>query len=627
MSSEEETDISESEMEECADKWYQKLKEGYGREKISGEVYQCPFCPGQKKQAYSFNDLVQHSSGVSKGGSQRRKLNDKAKHLGLTMYLKNKDSLPVADEMETELQPTHEYGNDVDEKYTFPWMGIVANLPVQLNGRRYVGRSGSWLRNDLTKKGFNPLRVHPLWNYKGHSGKAVVEFGNDWKGFANAIKFHNSYESQQQGKKDYLVSQYKGDKLYGWVAKADDYNSADIIGDYLQKNGDLKSISEVEAEEKRKADSLVSSLANTIEAKRQSLKEIESKCNETSMCLSNVMNERDAMIKKYNEDFQKMEKNARAQLEKMLKNQETSKLYIEARRKELELREKELMEREAFNDNQRQDLHLLKQMNERAAEEQKRYDERVLTLAEEQKVKAKETLRHKNMEFQKKLDLKQALELEIERLTGAKNVTEQMGDDQDVKKKLDEIEEILNEKKEELEDLDAMNQALVVKEQRANVELTDARKELIDLLKQHSFRASIGVKRMGELDSTRFCEITKSKFLGPDADLKATQLCSIWEHHLVDPNWHPFKDVTRENGSKEIIIDDNDERLNRLKHEFGQAAYDLVTATLMEMSEGPSGRCITTELWNYKLGRKATLNEGITFALQKLRTSIGKKHL
>ncbi|KAK6788922.1 hypothetical protein RDI58_012721 [Solanum bulbocastanum] len=28
MSFEEETDNSESEMEECADKWYQKLKEG-----------------------------------------------------------------------------------------------------------------------------------------------------------------------------------------------------------------------------------------------------------------------------------------------------------------------------------------------------------------------------------------------------------------------------------------------------------------------------------------------------------------------------------------------------------------------------------------------------------------------
>ncbi|XP_055831354.1 protein INVOLVED IN DE NOVO 2-like [Solanum dulcamara] len=626
MSSEEETDISESEMEEYADKWYVKLKEGYGKEKMSGEVYQCPFCPGKKKQAYSFNDLVQHSSGVSKGGSQHRKLNDKAKHLGLTKYLKKKDSFPMSDEMETEiLQPTYDHGNDVDEKYSFPWMGIVANLPVQLNGGRYVGKSGSWLRDDLTKKGFNPLRVHPLWNYRGHSGKAVVEFGNDWNGFANAIKFQKSYESQHQGKKEYIVTQHKGDKLYGWVAKADDYNSSDIIGDYLQKNGDLKSISEVEAEEKRKSDSLVSNLANTIEARRRSLKEIESKCNETSMYLSNVMNQRDAMIKNYNEDLQRMEKNARDQLEKMFKNQEKSKLYIEARGKELELREKELMEREAFNDNQRQELHLLKEMNERAAEEQKRYDESVLTLAEEQK-KVKETLRQKNMELQKKLDLKQALELEIERLTGAMQVTKHMGDGQDVKKKLDEIEESLNEKKEELEDLEALNQALVVKEQRANVELTDARKELINGMKQYPSRAFIGVKRMGELDTKRFHEITKIKFLGKDADLKAAQLCSIWEHHFLDPNWHPFKEVTRENSSKEIIIDDNDERLNRLKHEFGQESYDLVTTALMEMNEGPGSRCITTELWNYKLGRKATLNEGITYALQKLKSNKAKRH-
>ncbi|MCD7469918.1 hypothetical protein HAX54_009334 [Datura stramonium] len=661
MSSEEETDISESEMEEYADKWYQRLKEGYGREKISGKAYQCPFCPGKKKQAYSFKDLVQHASGVS-NGSQHRKVSEKGKHLGLTKYLNNdllrKDSLPMSDhEMGTDqLQPTHN-GNDVDEKYAFPWMGIVANLPTELKGGRYVGKSGSWLRDDLTSKGFNPLKVHPLWNYRGHSGKAVVEFGNDWNGFANAIKFQKSFESQHQGKKDYLVSQDKGDKLYGWVAKADDFNSSGIIGDYLQTNGDLKSISEVEAEEKRKTDSLVSNLANTIEAKCRSLKEIESKCNETSMCLSNVMMQRDAMIQEYNEDLQKMAKNAHDQLEKVFKDQLKSKLYFEARGKELELREKELAAREALNDNQRQELHLLKQMdmvlvasetkiasrtmtsrkwfdkvrsslilegNERAAEEQKRLDESVLILAEEQK-KVKETLRQKNMEWQKKLDLKQALELEIERLTGAMQVTKHMAEDQDVKKKLDEIEESLNEKKEELEDLEALNQALVVKEQRANVELKDAMKELIDGMKQYSSRALIGIKRMGELDIKRFQEITERKFLGKDADLKVAQLCSIWEHHLRDPNWHPFKDVINENGSKEIIIDDNDERLNRLKHEYGEAAYELVTAALMEMNEDPSSRCITTELWNYKLGRKATLKEGISYVLQKLKTSKAKK--
>lgn len=69
-------------------------------------------------------------------------------------------------------------------------------------------------------------------------------------------------------------------------------------------------------------------------------------------------------------------------------------------------------------------------------------------------------------------------------------------------------------------------------------------------MKQYPSRAFIGVKRMGELDTKRFHEITKRKFHGKDADIKAAQLCSIWEHHLMDPNWHPFKDVTRENSSK-----------------------------------------------------------------------------
>ncbi|XP_019235831.1 PREDICTED: factor of DNA methylation 4-like [Nicotiana attenuata] len=477
--------------------------------------------------------------------------------------------------METELQPAHQ-GNDVDEKYVFPWMGIVANLPIEWDGKRYVGKSGSGLRDDLTNKGFNPVRVHPLWNHRGHSGYAVVEFSNNWDGFAYAIKLEKSFESQHRGKLEYLGSANRENKLYGWVAKADDFKSSGVIGDYLRKNGDLKSISEIQAEDKRKNDALVSNLAETIEAKSRRLKEIESKCNETSMCLSKVMMQRDEMIQEYNEgtyilltdlaffvtlltynkylllttELQGMAKNARDQLAKMIKEREKNKSYLEAQRKELELREKELVEREALNDNQRQELHSLKQMNERAEMEQKRMDESVLKLAEEQK-KEKETLRDKILELQTKLDSKQALELEIERLKGATQVMRHMGDGQDVKKKLDEIQESLKEKEEELEDLEALNQALVVKERRANVELQDARKELIDGMKQHSSRALIGVKRMGELDIKRFQEITKKMFV-EDADLKAAELCSIWEAHLRDPKWHPFKVVTTENGPKVI---------------------------------------------------------------------------
>ncbi|XP_060175109.1 factor of DNA methylation 4-like [Lycium barbarum] len=99
----------------------------------------------------------------------------------------------------------------------------------------------------------------------------------------------------------------------------------------------------------------------------------------------------------------------------------------------------------------------------------------------------------------------------------------------------------MRDKKEELEDLEALNQALVVKEQLANVELKDARKELIDGMKQYSSRALIGVKRMGELEIKRFQEITKRKFLGKDADLKAAQLYSIWSIILGIPIGIPLK--------------------------------------------------------------------------------------
>ncbi|XP_059281320.1 factor of DNA methylation 4-like [Lycium ferocissimum] len=200
-------------------------------------------------------------------------------------------------------------------------------------------------------------------------------------------------------------------------------------------------------------------------------------------------------------------------------------------------------------------------MNDRAAMEQKTVDESVLSFAEEQK-KVKETLRQQNMELQKKLDLKQVLDLEIERLRGAIQVTKHMEDGQDGKKKLEEIEESLNDKKEELEDLEALNQALVVKEQKANVELKDARKELIDVMKHYSSRALIGVKRMGELD---------------------------------------MKNISRHN-------------------------QDKIPWKRLKMIPSPSNsRCITTEMWNYKLGRKATLNEGITYVLQKLKASKAKR--
>ena len=51
-SSEEETDISESELEGFADKCYEQLMNGSLKVKVSDEKYRCPNCPGKKKQGY-----------------------------------------------------------------------------------------------------------------------------------------------------------------------------------------------------------------------------------------------------------------------------------------------------------------------------------------------------------------------------------------------------------------------------------------------------------------------------------------------------------------------------------------------------------------------------------------------
>lgn len=86
----------------------------------------------------------------------------------------------------------------------------------------------------------------------------------------------------------------------------------------------------------------------------------------------------------------------------------------------------------------------------------------------------------KILQLQKKLDAKQTLELEIQRLKGALQVMKHIGEgDIEEKKKLDEIKLELEDKEEELKEHEDLQQTLVVRERKTNDELQDARKELI----------------------------------------------------------------------------------------------------------------------------------------------------
>lgn len=299
-SSEDETDVSDSELENYSETCCQQLVDGKLEVKISCEVYRCPYCSQKKrKQQYGFKDLLQHASAIGKGSGSKRDTKEKGKHLGLLKYLENLGTKPLQRLSPEVLKPSE--NGDSNDLLIYPWVGIVANIPVRFENGRYVGGSGTKLRNDFIAQGFNPKRVNPLWNYRGHTGFAVVEFEKDWPGFHCAMKFENSFEAAGKGRKDYLNEQHRGTEIYGWIGREDDFYSEKAVGDFLRKFGDLKTVQDIEAEEKRKSNKLLLNLSTVIEEKDMHLKEIEVKYNETTLSLNSLMNEKDKMFQAYNE--------------------------------------------------------------------------------------------------------------------------------------------------------------------------------------------------------------------------------------------------------------------------------------------------------------------------------------
>ncbi|KAL2334210.1 hypothetical protein Fmac_015423 [Flemingia macrophylla] len=573
-SSDEDTDLSESEINEYEVKAYEELKNGTQNVKTSDETFTCPYCPKKRKRNYLYKDLLQHASGVGQSSSIKRKARDKANHSALMKYLEN-DLMTDVPLKDSKLADESDPSVNSDEQFVWPWIGIVVNIPTRwTEDGRCVGESGRGLRDEYRNKGFNPVRVNPLWNFRGHSGTALVEFSKDWPGLVNALAFERAYELDHHGKKDWFANSEQKSGLYAWVARADDYGMKNIYGEHLQKMGDIKTVSELMEEEARKQDKLVSNLNSIILVKNRHLKEIEVKCQETTNKINLAMMEKDKLIHAYNEEIKRIQSSAADHLQRIFTDHEKLKMKLESQKSELELRKIELKKRDAHNESERKKL--AEEIKENATKnsllhmaslEQKKADENVMELAEDQK-RQKEKLHAKIIMLQKQLDMKQELELEIQQLKGSLNVLKHMEDEEDaeVLKKVDTLQKDLRDKEQSLEDLDALNRALIIKERESNDELQEARQALVDINLQEHIN---GV----------------------------------------------HSSVTMSHGLE--IIREDDEKLNALRNDLGEGAYKAVVQALSEINEhNPSGRYVTNVLWNYKEGRRASLKEGAQFLLE-----------
>ncbi|XP_068486001.1 protein INVOLVED IN DE NOVO 2-like isoform X2 [Phaseolus vulgaris] len=608
-------------------KSYEALKKVSHIVKTSEMTFACPYCPNKKrKRDYVYREILEHASGVGQSSSQKRSATEKANHLALMKYLQkdlmNVDGPPI----------TVDEGN-AEEQFVWPWAGILVNIPTRQTEDGRVGGSGSKLRDEHRSRGFNPCRVRTLSDVCGHSGTAVMEFNKDWTGLDNALAFERAYELDHHGKKDWFSNTEQKSGIYAWIARADDYKMNNIIGEQLQKMGDIQTISELMKEEARIHGKLVSCLNNTIQVKKKRLMEMEEKYNETSRHMEIVMGEIDKLTQDHNQEMKKIQSSATQHFQNIFNGHERLKLQLESQKREFELRRIELEKREAHNESERKKLEeeimenaLKNSAMEMAVLEQQKAGVNVWKLAADQK-RQKEQLRHKIIRLEKQLEVKQKLELEIQQLKGKLNVMQYIEDDGDseVLNTVNVLHKDLREKEQSLRDVDALNQTLIIKERQSNDELQEARKELINGIKEISCRASVGVKRMGELDIRPFLEAMKKKYNVEDAEDRASELCSLWEEYIKDPEWHPFK-ITVIEGKEQEIIDNEDEKLKALQNELGAGVYQAVVTAVTEINTyNPSGRYTTSELWNYEEGKRATLQEGVKLLLMQWKLSKQKR--
>ncbi|KAF3774151.1 Factor of DNA methylation 1 [Nymphaea thermarum] len=591
MSSDENSDFSESELEDRVQKSYAQLKEGGLFRRNADGTFKCPFCLG-KKQDYRYKEILQHANGVA---NSPKNLEKAAKHRALEMILmEDAEQLkPSRPPMIDSRPPKRVKLECKEERFVWPWMAIVANIPTALENGAYV--TNGKLKAQFSE--FSPAKVTLMWDALGFRGMAVVEFEKNWIGFYCATSFEKSFELRCRGKTEWIESKKCDSSMYAWLAREDDYHNSDDYVKMQLHGSDLKTISELQQEEERKKNTLVDDLTLRIDEKNKDLQSSGEQLMEMTYSLNqfkSALERKDSEMARLLEELKKAESKNSDLRDQVLKEREKWCKELALERSKLAQRDIKLQEREAQNDFEKKKLEEEKKKN--AARDA------ALQMASIEQKKAEESFM-KLMEYHKVME-------------GDENIDE----------KIRSMGEELVEKQNDLEYLETLNQALIVQQRNANAELQDARKEAISGFKSlFRNRTDIGIKIIGKLDKQPFKEacikvFASQKISVEDCEMKASELASLWEEHMWDPMWHPFK-VIQDGPNEKGVIDENDEKLRRLRIEWGEGPYEAVVTAMKELNEyNPSGRYVIEELWNHKENRKATLKEVIGYLVKTYKT-------
>lgn len=177
-----------------------------------------------------------------------------------------------------------------DERYVWPWTGIVANIFGKPKHEPVECDSMYWLRKF---EQYKPEEAYVLHCAEDPTGYVVLEFGTEWTGFTQMMKLDTYFLVDHHGKKDYYESRKMGysSGLFGWCAQAEDYNSEGLVGNFLRQKAELKTTSMVAQESLNEKTETLDHLYGEIGSVNKKISEMESKYIEDYMSLDKMMKE------------------------------------------------------------------------------------------------------------------------------------------------------------------------------------------------------------------------------------------------------------------------------------------------------------------------------------------------
>ncbi|OMO90895.1 hypothetical protein COLO4_18777 [Corchorus olitorius] len=628
----EESDISDTEIDDYIEVQYEQLKSNKYVVKKPNGTFRCPFCLGKKKQEYGYRDILQHATGVGAASSIKKSGKKRGQHLALAKFLKEDvateassvKSIPKEIVVANKQVPKQE-----DELCVWPWKGIVTNVYNKLRHEKDVDESAYWLGKFSQYK---PVDVHLMWDKERRKGSVILGFGEDMAGFTSLMEFEKIFAANRHGKHDWdRRKRDPGSQMYGWRAQADDYNSQGTIGDYLREKTELSTSSNINAKKKLGTIEKRENIIMAIDITNEELLEKQCQLDEKGFSLRQIHEDNDKLHKAHNKEMETLQRIARDHVYRVMENASRMKAEVDRKREKIDAWSRKVSEQAALTIWERRKFEdEKKRKNESlqlASENQISASKEVAILLQQQQREKREAL-DKFIQLRREMDEKHKLQRDLEELTGQIKMQEVVdtmrGPNEEEMQKMKAMEEELKERLEALDDSGSMNQVLFVKERQINEELQAARKEMIAGFDGHAGGrvtrpTAIGVKKMGEIDSKAFQIAYKKKYPGNEEMVEAVMHCTKWQQNIQDSGWHPFK-VVEKNGKPEGVLDEDDEKLKELKEELGGEVYDIVVTALKELNEyNPSGRYPVRELWNFRkdCNRRATLKEAITYVAAK----------